>query len=83
MPVDNLILFNIFKYYIYIIFLYYIYMVNKLIELQKGIPSWCTQLFTFQSHGLNKRLESNSKSRISYNYAFFDLFVVFILLGLQ
>jgi hypothetical protein len=28
---------------------------------------WCTQLFTFQPHGLNKRLEANSKNRITYS----------------
>ena len=28
---------------------------------------WCTQLFTFQPHGLNKRLEGNSKNRINYS----------------
>ena len=28
---------------------------------------WCTQLFTFQPYGLNKRLESNSKNRIHYS----------------
>ena len=28
---------------------------------------WCHQLFTFHPHGLNKRLESNSKNRINYS----------------
>jgi len=28
---------------------------------------WCTQLFTYQPFGLNKRLEINSRNRINYN----------------
>jgi len=28
---------------------------------------WCTQLFTYQPFGLNKRLEFNSSRRITYN----------------
>ena len=43
---------------------------NNLENVERDLLSreayWCTQLFTFQPFGLNKRLESNSSNRINY-----------------